>query len=84
MRILNLPVDVGESSGEFDSKANGHHKSESKNENAKGNHKIKQTSKYAESSFLALGQVAIAGAMLLLISTAPNLIAKATVGFCSW
>jgi solute carrier family 13 (sodium-dependent dicarboxylate transporter), member 2/3/5 len=79
MRILNLPVGIGESSGEVDSKANGHHKSESKNKNAKENHEIKQTSNYAEASFLALGQAATAGAMLLLISTAPNLIAKATV-----
>ncbi len=38
-----------------------------------------QRSKYAEGSFLALGQAATAGAMLLLISTPPNLIAKATV-----
>jgi sodium-dependent dicarboxylate transporter 2/3/5 len=36
-------------------------------------------SKYAEASFLSLGQAATAGAMLLLISTAPNLVAKATV-----
>jgi solute carrier family 13 (sodium-dependent dicarboxylate transporter), member 2/3/5 len=36
-------------------------------------------SKYAEASFLSLGQAATAGAMLLLISTAPNLIAKSTV-----
>ena len=79
MRILNLPVGIGESSGEVDNKANGHHKSESKNKNAKENHEIKQTSNYAEASFLALGQAATAGAMLLLISTAPNLIAKATV-----
>jgi solute carrier family 13 (sodium-dependent dicarboxylate transporter), member 2/3/5 len=34
---------------------------------------------YAEASFLSLGQAATAGAMLLLISTAPNLITKATV-----
>lgn len=34
---------------------------------------------YEEASFLSLGQAAIAGAMLLLISTAPNLITKATV-----
>lgn len=34
---------------------------------------------YAEASLLALGQAATAGAMLLLISTAPNLVAKATV-----
>ncbi len=36
-------------------------------------------SNYAEASFLSLGQAATAGAMLLLISTAPNLVAKATV-----
>jgi sodium-dependent dicarboxylate transporter 2/3/5 len=39
----------------------------------------KNRSNYAEASFLSLGQAASAGAMLLLISTAPNLIAKATV-----
>jgi solute carrier family 13 (sodium-dependent dicarboxylate transporter), member 2/3/5 len=39
----------------------------------------KKRSNYAEASFLSLGQAASAGAMLLLISTAPNLIAKATV-----
>lgn len=37
------------------------------------------SSNYSEASFLALGQAATAGAMLFLISTAPNLIAKATV-----
>ena len=41
--------------------------------------KQNNNSKYSEASFLALGQAATAGAMLLLISTAPNLIAKATV-----
>lgn len=35
--------------------------------------------KYAEASFLVLGQAATSGAMLLLISTPPNLIAKSTV-----
>ena len=53
----------------------------------------KRRSNYAEASFLSLGQAASAGAMLLLISTAPNLIAKATVeefapgatiSFASW
>jgi len=39
----------------------------------------KPGSPYAEGSMLALGQAASAGAMLLLISTAPNLVAKATV-----
>jgi sodium-dependent dicarboxylate transporter 2/3/5 len=36
-------------------------------------------SRYAEASMLALAQAATAGAMLLLISTAPNLIAKGTI-----
>ena len=52
---------------------------ESKSKNAKQNHEIKQTGNYVEASFLSLGQAAIADAMLLLVSTAPNLIAKATV-----
>jgi solute carrier family 13 (sodium-dependent dicarboxylate transporter), member 2/3/5 len=81
MRILNLPVGVGESRGNIDSNTtNEIRNTESKSKNAKQNSGIKQTSSnYAEASFLALGQAAIAGAMLLLISTAPNLIAKATV-----
>jgi sodium-dependent dicarboxylate transporter 2/3/5 len=41
--------------------------------------KLKPGSRYATGTMLALGQAASAGAMLLLISTAPNLIAKATV-----
>jgi sodium-dependent dicarboxylate transporter 2/3/5 len=36
-------------------------------------------SNYAEANFLSLGQAATSGAMLFLISTAPNLIAKATI-----
>jgi solute carrier family 13 (sodium-dependent dicarboxylate transporter), member 2/3/5 len=79
MRILNLPVGIGESRGNIDSNTDDISKSESKSKNAKENQKIKHTSNYAEASFLALGQAATAGAMLLLISTAPNLIAKATV-----
>ena len=80
MRILNLPVGITESEGDVDSKINDQLESESKSKNTKQNHHgIKHTSNYAEASFLALGQAATAGAMLLLISTAPNLIAKATV-----
>jgi solute carrier family 13 (sodium-dependent dicarboxylate transporter), member 2/3/5 len=80
MRILNLPVGISESANDIvDSKTNDHRKSESKNKNTKQNHETKHTSNYAEASFLTLGQAATAGAMLLLISTAPNLIAKATV-----
>ncbi len=44
-----------------------------------GNEAQSGKSNYAEASFLSLGQAATAGAMLLLISTAPNLVAKATV-----
>ncbi|MDN5847698.1 MAG: anion permease, partial [Candidatus Nitrosocosmicus sp.] len=43
------------------------------------NEKTHKKSNYEEASFLSLGQAATAGAMLLLISTAPNLIAKSTV-----
>jgi sodium-dependent dicarboxylate transporter 2/3/5 len=43
------------------------------------NNNSNNSNEYSEASFLALGQAATAGAMLLLISTAPNLIAKATV-----
>lgn len=39
---------------------------------------VKAGSRYSEASTLALAQAATAGAMLLLISTPPNLIAKAT------
>jgi solute carrier family 13 (sodium-dependent dicarboxylate transporter), member 2/3/5 len=39
----------------------------------------KKRSNYADASFLSLGQAASAGALLLLISAAPNLIAKSTV-----
>lgn len=48
-------------------------------EKVRTSNKNLQTSKYAEASFLSLGQAATARAMLLLISTAPNLIDKATV-----
>jgi sodium-dependent dicarboxylate transporter 2/3/5 len=41
--------------------------------------KKNQMARFSEAGFLALGQAATAGAMLLLISTAPNLVAKATV-----
>ena len=79
MRILNLPIGISGSLDKIDSKTNDHGKREGKNKSAKENYEIKYTSNYAEASFLALGQAATAGAMLLLISTAPNLIAKATI-----
>lgn len=40
---------------------------------------VKPGGRYSEASMLALAQAATAGAMLLLISTPPNLIAKSTV-----
>jgi len=39
----------------------------------------KPKSRYAEGSFLALGQSATAGALLLLVSTPANLIAKTNI-----
>ena len=42
--------------------------------------KVSCNSRYSEACMLALAQAATAGAMLLLISTPPNLIAKSTVG----
>lgn len=52
----------------------------SSSSSGRGDHKQqKRRGSYAEASFLSLGQAASAGAMLLLISTAPNLVAKATV-----
>jgi sodium-dependent dicarboxylate transporter 2/3/5 len=46
----------------------------------KNNHTLAPyRSNYAEASFLSLGQAATSGAMLLLMSTAPNLIASATI-----
>jgi solute carrier family 13 (sodium-dependent dicarboxylate transporter), member 2/3/5 len=77
MKILNIPIDVGETNKADLDKTNSKNQvidNRSKNEIGKN-----KRSKYAEASFLSLGQAATAGAMLLLISTAPNLIAKATV-----
>src|SRR5215218_7369485 len=78
MKILNIPISATNTD---DGKV---HKT-SKNDSASKNGSQENTSskdrksKYAEASFLSLGQAATAGAMLLLISTAPNLIAKSTV-----
>jgi di/tricarboxylate transporter len=46
--------------------------------NKNNRHKQKNSNSYAKVSFLALGQGATAGAVVLMISTTPNLTAKAT------
>jgi solute carrier family 13 (sodium-dependent dicarboxylate transporter), member 2/3/5 len=86
MSILNIPIESNKTNEldikyekvmeNNDRKNNVHLPSDTLNK--KENYKAKK-SEYAEASFLSLGQAATAGAMLLLISTAPNLIAKATV-----
>jgi solute carrier family 13 (sodium-dependent dicarboxylate transporter), member 2/3/5 len=79
MKILNMPI------GTTNTKDGGNtHKTPSNNDVIDNSHPRNvsskdKRSKYAEASFLSLGQAATAGAMLLLISTAPNLIAKSTV-----
>lgn len=71
--ILNIPSNNGNT--KIGNKDNNNTKKEEQIPISRQNN----NSKYSEASFLALGQAATAGAMLLLISTAPNLIAKATV-----
>jgi solute carrier family 13 (sodium-dependent dicarboxylate transporter), member 2/3/5 len=93
MSILNIPIESNKTSG-FDTKDDKHLIEQNDSNNKKiikttsfpyisnanrKESKKNENSKYAEASFLSLGQAATAGAMLLLISTAPNLIAKATV-----
>nr|MDQ3971759.1 SLC13 family permease [Thermoproteota archaeon] len=80
MKILNIPV------GTTNTNDGGNvHKIATSNNDVNDNSRQRNVgskdkrSKYAEASFLSLGQAATAGAMLLLISTAPNLIAKSTV-----
>jgi len=70
MNILNIPIET--------SQINKNNVNNLTNNNILKKEKVKKIT-YAEASFLSLGQAATAGAMLLLISTAPNLIAKATV-----
>jgi solute carrier family 13 (sodium-dependent dicarboxylate transporter), member 2/3/5 len=78
MKILNIPIgatnrndgNVQKTLGNNDVNDNSHQRNVGSKD---------KKSKYAEASFLSLGQAATAGAMLLLISTAPNLIAKSTV-----
>jgi sodium-dependent dicarboxylate transporter 2/3/5 len=80
MKILNIPI------GATNTNDGGNvHKTATSNNDVNDNSRQRNVgskdkrSKYAEASFLSLGQAATAGAMLLLISTAPNLIAKSTV-----
>ena len=74
MKILNIPIGLTNTNeGKvLETPSNGTGRLGNTGSKNKG-------SKYAEASFLSLGQAATAGAMLLLISTAPNLIAKSTV-----
>lgn len=79
MKILNIPIGATNTNNDGEV----HRTFNSKNVSDIGSPlnavSKDRKSKYAEASFLSLGQAATAGAMLLLISTAPNLIAKSTV-----
>src|SRR5918999_3551572 len=74
MKILNIPIGAASRDD-----ANGHKTSNIDTGRPGNTDSRNKQSKYAEASFLSLGQAATAGAMLLIISTAPNLIAKSTV-----
>jgi solute carrier family 13 (sodium-dependent dicarboxylate transporter), member 2/3/5 len=74
MKILNIPIGATNRDD-----ANGRKTSNIDTGRPGNTGSRNKESKYAEASFLSLGQAATAGAMLLLISTAPNLIAKSTV-----
>ena len=88
MNILNIPVrsnDDGSGKKSPDEHAfhssltSGSSSPSSPQSSSSREYRQQKRSNYAEASFLSLGQAASAGAMLLLISTAPNLVAKATV-----
>jgi solute carrier family 13 (sodium-dependent dicarboxylate transporter), member 2/3/5 len=74
MKILNIPIGAANRDD-----ANGRKTSNIDTGRPGNTGSRNKQSKYAEASFLSLGQAATAGAMLLIISTAPNLIAKSTV-----
>jgi solute carrier family 13 (sodium-dependent dicarboxylate transporter), member 2/3/5 len=74
MKILNIPIGATNTDDGEVLKTSNNNIGRLENTGSKD-----RKSKYAEASFLSLGQAATAGAMLLLISTAPNLIAKSTV-----
>jgi solute carrier family 13 (sodium-dependent dicarboxylate transporter), member 2/3/5 len=80
MNILSTPVESSQTNKNNIDTTNNNNSNiaASPHKNAPKKDKVKKNT-YAEASFLSLGQAATAGAMLLLISTAPNLIAKATV-----
>ncbi|HEY7569813.1 MAG TPA: SLC13 family permease [Nitrososphaeraceae archaeon] len=80
LNTLNIPT------SNYNSKNDSKHGKDNKDKDNKEQNQIpvskqndNNNGNYSEASFLALGQAATAGAMLFLISTAPNLIAKATV-----
>lgn len=78
MKILNIPIGATNANDGNVQKTLGNNDVNDNSRQRNVGSKDKR-SKYAEASFLSLGQAATAGAMLLLISTAPNLIAKSTV-----
>jgi sodium-dependent dicarboxylate transporter 2/3/5 len=78
MKILNIPIGaINRNDGNVQKTATNNDVNDNIRQRNVGSKDKK--SKYAEASFLSLGQAATSGAMLLLISTAPNLIAKSTV-----
>ena len=80
MKILNIPVGATNTNdGVIVHKAATSNNDVNDNSRQRNVGSKDKRSKYAEANFLSLGQAATAGAMLLLISTAPNLIAKSTV-----
>ncbi|HEX5892504.1 MAG TPA: SLC13 family permease [Nitrososphaeraceae archaeon] len=79
MKILNIPVGATNTNDRGNVHKAASNNDENDNSRQRNVGSKDKRSKYAEASFLSLGQAATAGAMLLLISTAPNLIAKSTV-----
>jgi solute carrier family 13 (sodium-dependent dicarboxylate transporter), member 2/3/5 len=84
INIVNMPVDSAQSNKHNIGNSGINNNINSSPSNVMGKEKGQKNSnikknEYTEASFLSLGQAATAGAMLLLISTAPNLITKATV-----
>jgi sodium-dependent dicarboxylate transporter 2/3/5 len=84
MNIVNVPIESDKSNKYNIDNSDINNNIDSSPGNVIGKEKGQKNSnikknEYTEASFLSLGQAATAGAMLLLISTAPNLITKATV-----
>ena len=77
MNILSTPVESSQTNKNNIDTTNNNNSNiaASPHKNAPKKDKVKKNT-YAEASFLSLGQAATGGAMLLLIRTAPNLIAK--------